>query len=212
MKFSQKQKAILIGIILGDGFLQKTGAKNARLRLEHSEKQKSYLVWKIEQFPKLFEGKPKLLTRLHPKSMQEYQYIRAQSNSTPELGKLRKLFYPDHIKHIPPNLIDLSKNTITWAVWYMDDGYYYFRDKSAFLYLGKINKREAEIAKEALKNNLQAETQIKDKKNKGFALYFSPNETKKFHKKIKSYILPMFHYKLAENLLDPVTTDSPIGR
>ena len=40
IKLSLTQKQILYGTILGDGYLQKTGEKNARLRLEHGEKQK----------------------------------------------------------------------------------------------------------------------------------------------------------------------------
>ena len=49
MKFTKLQKAILAGTLLGDAFLQKTGVKNARLRLEHGERQKEYLLWKHMQ-------------------------------------------------------------------------------------------------------------------------------------------------------------------
>jgi hypothetical protein len=56
---TKRQEAVLLGTILGDGFLQKTGPKNARLRLEHGAKQKEYVVWKGAQFPKLFLAKPR---------------------------------------------------------------------------------------------------------------------------------------------------------
>ena len=45
----QEIKSAIIGMILGDGYLQKTGEKNARLRLEHGYKQKEYLLWKTEK-------------------------------------------------------------------------------------------------------------------------------------------------------------------
>ena len=203
MKFSKEQKAILIGTILGDAYLQKTGTKNARLRLEHGYKQKDYLFWKVSQFPKLFQGQPKYLERKHPLSHQIYKYWRHQSNSTPELDKWQKIFYENGKKQIPANLADLLRDPLSLAVWYMDDGYYYPRDRVSYLYLGRVSKKEAELANTALEKNFKIFSKVLDKKQKGFALYFSRNETIKFHKTIKKFVLPIFNYKL----LDPVTTD-----
>lgn len=199
MKFSKEQKAILIGMILGDAYLQKTGKKNARLRLEQGARQKDYLFWKISKFPKLFQGKPKYLERKHPLSGQIYKYWRHQSNSTPELGKWRKLFYPNGKKHIPENLKDLLTDFLSLAVWYMDDGYYYGRDKVSYLYLGRVDKKEAEIANNVFEKNFGIFSKTLDKKQKGFALYFSPSETIKFHKKIEKFILPLFNYKIGKS-------------
>lgn len=197
MKFSKKQKSILTGMILGDAYLQKTGKKNARLRLEHGAKQKEYLLWKINEFPRLFQGKSKYLERNHPLTGKIYKYWRHQSNSTPELGKWQAIFYRNGEKHIPENLVELTEDPLTWAVWYMDDGYYYQRDKVSYLYLGRINRDEAEIIKKAILKNINVFCRLLDKKRKGFALYFSPAETVKFHKKLKEFILPLFRYKLS---------------
>jgi len=93
ISLSKKQKSILFGIILGDGYLQKTGKKNARLRLEHGGNQKEYLLWKVEKLGRFFQGKPKYLERIHPISRRKYSYWRHQSQSTPYLGKLRNIFY-----------------------------------------------------------------------------------------------------------------------
>lgn len=199
MKFSKEQKAILIGMILGDAYLQKTGKKNARLRLEQGARQKDYLFWKISKFPKLFQGKPKYLERKHPLNGEIYKYWRHQSNSTPELGKWRRVFYPYGKKHIPENLKDLLKDSLSLAAWYMDDGYYYNRDKVSYLYLGRVDKKEAEITKNTFEENFEIFPKMLDKKQKGFALYFSPKETVKFHKKIEKFILPLFYYKLGKS-------------
>lgn len=199
MKFSKEQKAIFIGMILGDAYLQKTGKKNARLRLEQGARQKDYLFWKISKFPKLFQGKPNYLERKHPLSGEIYKYWRHQSNSTPELGKWRAMFYPDGKKHIPENLTDILNNVLSLTVWYMDDGYYYNRDKVSYLYLGRVSKKEAEIAKIVFEKNFDIFPKILDKKQKGFALYFSPSETIKFHKKIEKFILPIFIYKIGKS-------------
>ena len=66
MKLTKRQESILIGSVLGDTFLQKTGSRNARIRFEHGERQKDYLIWKGKQFPRLFQGKPSYLQRIHP--------------------------------------------------------------------------------------------------------------------------------------------------
>lgn len=197
MRLSKEQKAILIGTILGDAYLQKTGKKNARLRFEHGVNQKDYLLWKVSKLSGLFQGKPKYIERKHPLTDKIYKYWRHQSNSTPELGKWRMIFYDDGRKRIPENLSELSRDILTWAVWYMDDGYYYQRDKVSYLYLGRVSKLEAEIVRASLKKNLDIDSRISDKKQKGFALYLSPMETLRFHKKIEAFVLPLFHYKLS---------------
>ncbi len=199
MKFTREQNAVLVGTILGDAYLQKTGKKNARLRLEHGEAQSEYLVWKMAKFPKLFQGKPTMLSRIHPKSKQTYRYARAQSSATPELGTWREVFYSDGKKRIPDELSKFLREPLALAVWYMDDGYFYPKDKNSFIYLGRVSKEEAETAKEAIEKNFGVHPKVYDKKQKGFALFFSVEETKKFHDIIRPHVLPLFSYKLSIN-------------
>ena len=194
ISLSKKQKSILFGIILGDGYLQKTGKKNARLRLEHGRNQKEYLLWKVEKLGRFFQGKPKYLERIHPISRRKYSYWRHQSQSTPYLGKLRNIFYPDGKKKIPEDLEEYL-TPVTLAVWYMDDGYYYLRDRCSYLYLGNVNQKEAETVAQTLLEKFDITTRVKSKK-KGYAIYFSPKETQKLKNLIKSHILHQFNYKL----------------
>ncbi len=208
MKLGRYQFGLIIGMVLGDGFLQKTGAKNARLRLEHSIDQKEYLVWKISQLRKLFQGKIYHVKRVHPVTKREYVYVRAQSNATPELGKIRKKFYRDGKKNIPEDFQKYLKHPVSLAVWYMDDGYYYKRDRCAYLYLGKITETEARIVQETIRSNFGIESRIKNKKGKGFALYFSPQEVLKLKEKIGEFVIPQMRYKLPP---DPVTTEDLYG-
>ncbi len=197
MNFTARQRAILAGTILGDAFVQQTGSKNARLRLEHGEKQKDYLFWKGQQFPGLFNGTPTRMERVHPQTKKTYIYWRWQSNATPELGSWRATFYPEGKKRIPENLAEHVRLPIALAVWYMDDGYYSPEQKHSFLYLGRVSKTEAEIAAGAIRRNFELLPKIYDKKNKGFALFFSVAETKKLHALIAHEVLPSFAYKLS---------------
>ncbi len=197
MRFTTRQKAILAGTLLGDASLQKTGEKNARLRLEHGGKQKEYLHWKAIQFSQLFDRAPECIVRTHPYTKKEYTYWRWQSHATPELGKWRALFYPNGAKHIPDMLKKLIKEPLALAVWYMDDGYYNPSEKHSFIYLGRVNGREAEIARQAIKDNFDLKARIYDKKEKGFALFFSVAETKRLHTLIRDNVIPSMHYKLS---------------
>ena len=197
MQFTARQRAILAGTILGDGFVQKTGSKNARLRLEHGEKQKDYLLWKGQQFPRLFNGYPTRMTRVHPLTKKTYIYWRWQSNATPELGIWRARFYPEGKKRIPDNVAEYVRDSLALAVWYMDDGYYSPEQKHSFLYLGRVSQAEANCAAHALQYNFDLEPRVYDKKDKGFALFFSVAETKKLHARIAPEILPSFAYKLS---------------
>src|SRR3989338_3202762 len=98
---TRRQKNALIGMILGDAYLQKTGKRNARLRLEHSIRQKDYLLWKMSLFPNYFQSKVEILERFNHTWGKKYSYVRAQSASGPEFGKVQRLFYQGSKKIIP---------------------------------------------------------------------------------------------------------------
>lgn len=197
LKLNKFQVNALIGMILGDGYLQKTGKKNARLRLEHSKKFKDYLEWKMKLLPNLFQGKPKHIKRVHPLTKKEYEYVRAQSNASPFLGKLRKLFYKDSGKKvIPEKLMKLLTLPIGLVIWYYDDGYYNKKDKNAFLYLGRMKKDDAQQAVGVIKTNFGLDVRLIDKKRKGFVVYFPPKETQKLKNYLLDYQVESLKYKI----------------
>ena len=183
-------------MILGDGYLQKTGAKNARLRLEHRAEHREYLIWKANLLPQLFQGTSTLLDRVHPKTNKMYHYARHQSGASPYLGKLRALFYRDGKKHIPANVEKLLRDDIGFAIWYYDDGYYYKRDHCAYLYLGKVGPIEANIASETIQKKFGLKNTVLDKKNKGFAIYFPQTEKEKIRQIVEKYPVPVMAYKI----------------
>ena len=193
VNLTAKQKFVLYGAILGDGYLQRTGSKNARLRLEQGVAQREYLLWKVEILSPLFQGKPKKIERIHPLTKKTYSYWRHQSQTSPFLGKLRNIFYPQGKKIIPYDIVKYL-NPTSLAVWFMDDGYYYLRDKCGYLYLGNVSQIEAETLQNALKNKFQLNIHWL-KKKKGYALYFSPMEMRKLKVLLKGLYLELFNYK-----------------
>lgn len=200
---TKRQKAVLVGMVLGDAYLQKTGKKNARIRLEHSVKQREYLEWKAKQFSKLFQGKPSELKRFNPVFGKEYRYLRWQSNSSPQIGEFQRLFYQQGKKTIPDNISSFLTEPVSLAVWFMDDGFLYHRDKMAYIYLPKISPDEALVLLTALRDNFALEAKLKVKKNDNKVLIFSVAETNKLMQLIKKYIIASMSYKL----INPVSTE-----
>lgn len=200
---TRKQKDALIGMILGDVYLQKTGKQNARIRLEHSISQKEYLEWKISLLKNYFQSSIKTLERTNTFWNKSYTYVRIQSTSSPEFGKLQRLFYKESLKIFPKNVIALFKNPLSLAIWFMDDGYYYPRDKMSYIYIPYYDQKSLGNLQYCLKQNFDLLPSIKTKK-KGLVLVFNVIETKKLMELIRKFIIPSMFYKIP---LDPVSTE-----
>lgn len=207
MSLLKRQREILIGLALGDGFIQKTGKRNARIRLEHSVKQKEYIFWKYLELRNMMQSKPKLITRYNPVFKKTYQYYRCQTHSSPKIGKMHRMFYRDSKKCVPENIVSLLKTPLTLAVWYMDDGYYYARDKCAYIYLPPYNDKDIELLLWALKNNFGLTAKVLIKKGKSKCLWFNSEETERLVELIKKEIIPSMKYKISHN---PVSTEGEL--
>ena len=198
-----RQKDVVIGMILGDAYLQKTGKQNARLRLEHGISQKAFLEWKISLLKNYFQSKLQMLIRENTIWKKTYQYVRIQSLSSSELGKLQRIFYKDSKKIIPNDFYKIFTSQLSLAIWFMDDGYYYHRDKIAYIYIPNYDKESKQHLLSALRINFNLHPQIKQK-TKGHVLIFSVSETEKLIGLIKHFIIPSMQYKIS---LDPVSTE-----
>jgi hypothetical protein len=205
MKISTTQKEIMHGMILGDAYLQKTGEKNARLRIEHSAKQKDYVDWKYNQLENIFQSKPKKLVRDHPKNQRQNTYYRLQSNASPVFGKLRSLYYDKNSTKIIPSSIDqILSRPLTIAVWYMDDGYYDRRDKSAHIYLPKYSEDQLDQLVKAFKQwGINPRTYCRPDR-KACQINFTGKNKEKLMSIIQPYLIQAMRYK---SPLDPVTTE-----
>jgi hypothetical protein len=195
MPLLKKQREILVGLVLGDAYLQKTGQRNARLRLEHSAKQKEYIFWKWQELQNLMQDRPKRLERFNPVFRKKYAYYRCQSHASPILGKFRRWFYVDGGKIIPENIRTLFKSSLSLAVWYMDDGYYYPRDKSAYIYIPRYPADSMHRLLDTLEANFGLKPRVYKKKKENLCLYFNVAETIKLMDLVKIHIIHSMHYK-----------------
>ncbi len=112
---TQLQKSVIIGSILGDGYLRIfPGRKNALLEINHSAKAKDYVDWKYSILKNVSGSEPK--TRKCNGGRLAYRFYTKQ---LPELTAMLRMFYSERKKIIPENLI---LNPVILAVWFMDDG------------------------------------------------------------------------------------------
>lgn len=195
---TKRERSIVIGCVLGDGFLQKTGKNNARLRLEHSLKQKEYIVWKWRELERFMQDKPKFLSRFNPIWKKTYSYYRCQSHSSPQFGKLHHLFYKDGRKRTPEEIAKLLSDNLALAVWFMDDGYYYARDRTAYIYLSKLTALDIKRLNNTLAENFKLYPRLEKKKSGALNFKFSVKDTKILINLIAPHVVASMRYKISE--------------
>ena len=195
MRLTQRQDAIIVGSLLGDGCLERNG-RNVRLRLEHGKDQKSYLVWKFKELKSVITGSVMKVHAYHKMSNRFYDSYRAYTFSNEAMQSYQDRFYLNSKKIIPGNICELLKNPLSLAVWFMDDGYKR-NDCNAFrLGTDSFNLEEQKLLQNVLKMNFGIETKM-HKKGKYWNIYIPERESKKFVRIIKPYIIPKLKYKIA---------------
>lgn len=188
---SNYQKLILIGSILGDGSLsgQYTKEKqetNYRLQVIHSEKQKEYLWWKYEIFRKWCLSPPKYTEKTHS--------WRFRTISHSELTEFHKIFYDKNGKKIiPRNICSFLNESLTLAVWFMDDGTKgpsngYTLNSQSF------SKFENQTLKNCLESNFGILVSLHNDRSKS-RLYIKTHSTSRFEYLIRPFIVPSMVYK-----------------
>jgi hypothetical protein len=180
---TERQKAIIIGCLLGDGSMR--CKDNALLEINHSFKQKAYVDWKYEQLKRIVPTAPK--KRFGNKDRIAYRFT---TKSIPELTGIYKRFYTRRKKVIPDDLIitDLSL-----AIWLMDDGSKSYR--TVYFNTQKFDMRD----QRKLIKLLGSQHAIKAKVNKDkeyWRLRVAVESVGRLSKIVKPHILPCLIYKL----------------
>ena len=195
----KQTQAILVGLILGDGYLSKPTAKNRRtsyLDLKYDEKCLSYLSW--------LRGK---LSELNPsviKKKKGYHQYRFYTETREDIGVLRDIFYPKNVKIIPENITEYLQDPISLAVWYQDDGTLDFRDKyhaNSLFATHCFSKTDCEKLAKTLKIVYGLDVRVCRCLMRGklhFRLYVTSKSMPSFMKIVNPYIQNCFQYKLLD--------------
>ena len=184
---TQKQKSVILGCILGDGYLRIIpGRKNAFLETNHSIKAKDYVDWKYQILKNICLSPPK--KRIIDQKRVAYRFFTRQHQ---EITQIYNLFYLEGKKVIPKNI---QLNALTLAVWFMDDG---SKTKKGDVYLNtqQFSLNDQKRLLYALRKLKLRARLNKDKKYHRIRFYHQ--SLNRLLELIKPYIIPSMEYKIA---------------
>ena len=114
------QQELLIGSLLGDGWMTATSSKSARFSEGHCIEQEAYIRWKAQILGPFVS---KLYPTVKKGVDRDYHGLSLATKSCPQLRPFYDLFYPapEHKRVFPSDLYK-RMTPLALAVWYMDDG------------------------------------------------------------------------------------------
>ena len=188
------QREIIIGNILGDGYLCPSKHRTTNLEIKQAERNKEYVFWLYEKLKNLCKSPP----RQRKDNLQWYFGTRY----TQEFTDLRRIFYLDNKKIIPKNISDLLKSPLSLAIWYMDDGTLDYRPKDHFAFYLMTHcfsvKDTYQLVK-TLRKNFGIESTVFNNLIRGkrySRIYIGTKGRERFIKVVRPYILDCFKHKL----------------
>lgn len=196
LKLTQIQKAVIVGSVLGDGYLQQSkNGQSARLQIRNTTKQKQYVLWKYNYLKNLVVSPPR-----YDKYNNSWLF---ETMFHPELLPYHKLFYSGRKKIIPRNIAEIFREPLTLAVWIMDDGNGYKNYKALRISSYCFTEIGHWLLQECLRDNFGVSISIY-REPKGNVIYIPAISAQKLFLLVSSYIHPVMQYKFAR--LNPVET------
>tara|TARA_Y100000034_G_scaffold136800_2_gene215907 strand:+ start:4122 stop:6506 length:2385 start_codon:yes stop_codon:yes gene_type:complete len=183
---------ILLGLIIGDGGLDKSRDGTTRLKITHGEKQKKYLQYKTSILEKLFVAKEVI-----GKSGYAPQNNTVSKNSLSFVDNYRLInqLYLDQ-----PSKCNITKEIksyitdITWAFIYQDDGS--LSNNQITFSVCELNDDSCTLLIESLKTIFNLMDPYVFKCKKGFNyIRLKTKDTNRFLEQINKYIHPSMSYK-----------------
>ena len=182
---TQEQKSIIIGSLLGDGYLRIIpGRKDAFLEVNHSIAEKGYVDWKYKALKNLVKSPPK--ARKGNGKRIAYRFFTRQH---PEITNLYQEFYQDKEKIIP----NLKLNPLIIAVWFMDDGSRSYQ--TYYLNTQSFNYQSQHRLIQTLRKQYGIESSL-NRDKEYYRIRIKQSSAEKFKKLIQKHIFPKMEYKL----------------
>ena len=193
ISLTDRQRQIIVGLMLGDGHLESRNNRTYRLKVEHSIGQKEYTDWLYAELRDLVITEPQVKDQIvNGKKYQKYWF------NTLSCGSLRfygQLFYQDKKKLIPKQ-ISKFVSPLSLAIWFMDDGSLKSSQHRARI----INTQCFDLAglerlQEMFRKLFNVHTTLR-KQPEGYQMYIPSTEIEKFVEIVRPYIIPTMDYKI----------------
>ena len=182
LEMSDQQKEVLLGSILGDAYITKSG----KIRFEQGIKNKDYLFWLYSILSSLaYAAEPRSMSRYNEKYGKRYASFRFSLRQY--FKNWRLYFYPADRKIFPE---DISLTPLTLAVWYMDDGCW--TGSKAIISIEGFDDESQNRIQTALQAQYGIETVI----GKNRKLVIRKKHHERFFGLIRSHVVASMAYKI----------------
>lgn len=190
--FTQRQKDIAIGSLLGDAYLRPSG-KSYSLSFTHGEKQLEYLRWKRSEFQNFVTQKGFYrYSRSFHGNLPTYSFATV---SHPYLSELHDLCYPSGRKDVCKEWSDLL-SPLSLAVWYMDDGSRNKRYHTIVLCTNSFSREGQLLLIDALLSRFGVKAVLEPRRNNQTVLRINASQAQKFLDIVSPHIPDCMSYKL----------------
>jgi hypothetical protein len=180
---TEVQRSIITGKLLGDGTLRKKA--NTLLEVNHSYKQRTYVLWLYSELQEYVNTPPKL--RVSGTNRFSYRFT---TRSLVALNRFYDDFYlAKQYKSIPRTLV---LNGLSLAVWFMDDGSKSYR--TVYLNTQQFDLVDQFFLLRVLDNLGIRAALNKDKKY--HRIRVATDSMNRFRELVDPYILKSMRYKL----------------
>ena len=196
--FTQEQKDILIGTLLGDSSMQAmSGEQNSNIKFEQTISQISYIKHIYEIFYE-WTGTPPTIRNIKNsgKKQEQRKSIWFKTYRHPSLNFYKNIFYKkykdtDKQYKIVPKLIHRWLTPRALAYWFMDDGSYSIIRKDYYFRTQGFQLKDIEKLRDALFRNFSIKSNIHRDRNK-YKLYILKESNELLKETILRYIQPSF--------------------
>jgi recombination protein RecA len=193
---SPLHEQIILGSVLGDGYLKPAKNGKVALRIVHGTEQNEYCLWKESLFNGLIGYRG-----THQKGGPTFATI-----SMYELAQLRFIGYNAGGKKDPSTEFIERLTPLAIAIWYMDDGTFDSKrqNRSSICCSGLTHHKGEELVRWFNQHGIYPRLDSRGRIN------FNVEETRKLHEMIAPYVHPSMSHKLLPDMRGrfmPITSD-----
>ncbi|MBT3985718.1 hypothetical protein HOD38_02555 [archaeon] len=202
-KLSEEQNQFVFGTLLGDGTLG-IGKRNtqARLKIEHSSKDSSYVEYKARLLGNFVTGGINTYSKYNKKNDKKYTCTYFITKTHPEFTKIHKIFYKRKIKVLKKEVLDII-GELGLAIWIMDDGYYNKKSRFIEIYTMNFDYHEHLTIQKWFKEKYNIYSKICwHKQSERFYLRFNQKDTAVLIEHIKPYIVAGMERKMGKEIAE----------
>lgn len=189
-------KDILVGLILGDLFMQKRSNSTTSVRCCFGQGlvHKEYLLHLYELFKSYGSQAPLIYHVLDKRTGKEHGKIRFSSFALPCFNELYELFYPKGRKIVPANIGDLL-TPLGLCYWIADDGGFDKKGRTLTLATNSFLLSEVKLLADVLTNKFGLKCAV-HKQYRGYVIRISSKSLRDLQNMLKDILPSMMLYKI----------------